>query len=317
MLRKGVTLKGLEVFEALAETGSVAGAAQRTGLSQPTVSQQMRNLETALGTELVDHGRRPMRLTAAGQGYLAHARSALGALRQGQADLSAMDLGHLEQLNLGVIDDFDHDLTPRLATILADRLSRSHLRLLTAPSLDITSAVQSGSLHIGIAATDGTPPADLVALPVARDPFVLVAPRSAGRNPAQLIAGLPFLAYTRDQLIAQMTSAHFTRVGLSPDARFEIGAHLALMTLVARGLGWAVTTPLGYMRAVRFHDAIAAHPLPFAPFARQIDVLSHPDWDPRVPRDIAATLRGLIDRQIIAPAVDRLPWLRGELRLLS
>ena len=63
MLMKGVTLRGLEVFEALAESGSVAKAAEGTGLSQPAVSQQMRNLEGALGVDLVDHGRRPMRLT--------------------------------------------------------------------------------------------------------------------------------------------------------------------------------------------------------------------------------------------------------------
>ena len=63
LLIKGVTLRGLEVFEALASTGSVAQAADMTGLSQPAVSQQLRNLESALGTELVDHSRRPMRVT--------------------------------------------------------------------------------------------------------------------------------------------------------------------------------------------------------------------------------------------------------------
>jgi DNA-binding transcriptional LysR family regulator len=44
MLMKGVTLRGLEVFDALADSGSVASAAQSTGLTQPAVSQQLRNL---------------------------------------------------------------------------------------------------------------------------------------------------------------------------------------------------------------------------------------------------------------------------------
>ena len=68
---KGVTLRGLEVFEALAATGSVARASETTGLSQPAVSQQMRNLEAALGVDLVDHGKRPMQLTPAGRSFLA------------------------------------------------------------------------------------------------------------------------------------------------------------------------------------------------------------------------------------------------------
>ena len=81
MLAKGVTLRGLEVFEALAATGSVAQAAELTGLSQPAVSQQLRNLETALATELIDHGKRPMLLTPAGQNFLSRTEDALAQVR--------------------------------------------------------------------------------------------------------------------------------------------------------------------------------------------------------------------------------------------
>ena len=88
MLTKGVTLRGLEVFEALARTGSVAQAAETTGLSQPAVSQQLRNLETALGIDLVDHGKRPMRLTPAGRSFLSRTESALGELRLAQSELT-------------------------------------------------------------------------------------------------------------------------------------------------------------------------------------------------------------------------------------
>ena len=92
MLKKGVTLRGLEVFEALASHGTVAQAAELTGLSQPAVSQQMRNLETALGVALVNHGTRPMTLTAAGRNFLAHTQSVLSELRLAQSELLVMDL---------------------------------------------------------------------------------------------------------------------------------------------------------------------------------------------------------------------------------
>ena len=65
MIAKGVTLRGLEVFEALASSGSVAQTAKMTGLSQPAVSQQLSKLEHALATDLIEHNRRPMRLTPA------------------------------------------------------------------------------------------------------------------------------------------------------------------------------------------------------------------------------------------------------------
>ena len=51
MIAKGVTLRGLEVFEALASSGSVAQTAKMTGLSQPAVSQQLSKLEDALAQD--------------------------------------------------------------------------------------------------------------------------------------------------------------------------------------------------------------------------------------------------------------------------
>ena len=86
MLMKGVTLRGLEVFEALAKTGSVAQTASLTGLSQPAVSQQLRNLESALGAELVNHGRRPMVLTPVGRNFLARTEAVLAELRLAQSE---------------------------------------------------------------------------------------------------------------------------------------------------------------------------------------------------------------------------------------
>jgi hypothetical protein len=56
--------------------------------------------------------------------------------------------------------------------------------------------------------------------------------------------------------------------------------------------------------------------LPFVGQEREITVLADPEWDQRIPAEIASMLRHLIDRQIITPAVDRLPWLNGKLRLL-
>lgn len=317
MLAKGVTLRGLEVFEALARSGAVAQAAQDTGLSQPAVSQQIRNLEAALGTTLLDHGKRPMRLTAAGRSFLERTQRVLAELRLAQSELAVMDLSHLSSLSLGMIDDFDNDLTPRLATVLAENLSHCRFRLITAPSHEICAAVQNRDLHLGVAARTDEPRDGVREYPLVHDPFILVAPR--GRHPdapsLDALSEHPFLRYERSQLISQMVDSHFARLGLGFPERFEIGSHLALMAMVARGIGWAVTTPLGYMRATRFHDAIEAHPLPFSPFSRTISLFASADWAESVPRDVQGILRRLLQDQVISPAVAEIPWLAGDLRL--
>ena len=319
MLSKGVTLRGLEVFEALAATGSVAQAAAATGLSQPAVSQQLRNLETALATDLIDHGKRPMRLNPAGHSFLARAVAALSQLRLAQSELTVMDLAHLSALSIGVIDDFENDLTPRLVTILADSLTRCKFTLATAPSHEILQAIADKRLHIAISASDGAMRDGVLEYPLARDPFILVAPKGVAQGDDLLasLGTLPFLRYERDQLISRQIEAHLARQKLDLQDRFEIGSHLALMAMVARGIGWAVTTPLGYMRVGRFHDQVDAFALPFKPFSRTISLYASADWAGNVPTDVARTMRRLIQTHMIDPALGKLPWLAGEMRLLE
>lgn len=320
MLPKGVTLRGLEVFVALAERGSVAQAAEMTGLSQPSVSQQIGNLERALGLALVDRSRRPMRLTPAGRVFFARADPALRELRQAASDLTVMDLGHVATLSMGLIDDFDNDLTPQLASILADSLTRSRFKLITAPSQEISELLESGALHIAVAANTGKILKGVTEFPLLRDPFVIVAPRAmAGDRGARLedLAQEPLIRYAAEQLISRQIEAQLARHDLNLEARFEIGSHLALMAMVSRGTGWAVTTALGYMRAARFHREIAMHPLPFEGFARTITLFAGDDWSENVPRELTQTLRRLLQDQMITPAHDTAPWLRPELRLIN
>ncbi|SMP25202.1 LysR family transcriptional regulator [Shimia sagamensis] len=320
MLNKGVTLRGLEVFEALAEHGSVARASEITGLSQPAVSQQIRNLQTALGTDLIDHSKRPMQLTAAGRSYLSRAREVLSQLRLAQSELTVMDLTHLTQLSMGIIDDFDNDLTPRLVTKLAESMTRCRFRLVTAPSHEITDAIQSGDLHLAITAMAPETLEGITEHPLARDPFILVAPSGYIRDATNMTSALqelPMLRYGQEQLIGRQIEAELTRAKIEVPHRFEIGSNPSLMAMVSRGIGWAITTPLGYLRAARFHDQVEAHPLPFQPFSRRISLLASGDWADTVPRDVAQTMRGLIHTHMINPAIERFPWLEGEFRTLE
>ncbi len=317
---KGVTLRGLEVFEALAGTGSVARAAEITGLSQPAVSQQMRNLESALGTDLVDHRRRPMQITPAGRSFLARTQAILAELRLAQSELTVMDLTHLSTLSIGLIDDFDNDITPLLATILAESLTKCRFKLITAPSHEISSALEAGTLHIAVAASSGNPQEGIVEYPLIRDPFLLVAPRGFLTDPAaemDRLNTLPLLRYSRDQLISRQIEAQLARHKLTFEERFEIGSNPAHIAMVPGRTGSSVTTPRGYKRPARLHDRMDVFPLPFGAFSRRISLFAGADWADKVPRDVAKTLRQLAQNRIVDPAVARLPWLAEGFRILE
>ena len=325
MLMKGVTLRGLEVFEALARTGSVAQTAEMSGLSRPAVSQQLRNLEKALAADLIDHSRRPMVLTPAGQTFLTRTEAVLSELRLAQSELTVVDLSHLPALTMGLIDDFDNDLTPRLVSILADSLTKCRFEMITAPRHGIIRAMTARELHIAVAASVGSSSEGTIEFPLVKDPFILVAPKgfiqshASGSSQVDIerLRTLPFLRHASEQLISQQIQTHLEQQAVSFESRFEIGSHLALMAMVARRVGWTITTPLGLMRAARFHDQIEAHPLPFGRASRTISLFSSSDWADSIPRDVSQTMRHLIQNQTIEPALARFPWLTDDFHVLG
>ncbi|MCA0928073.1 hydrogen peroxide-inducible genes activator [Ruegeria profundi] len=76
-MASGVTLKQLSYFVALTEAQHYRRAAERLGISQPSLSQQIAGLETTLGVELVERGQRGAILTPGGREILAQARRVL------------------------------------------------------------------------------------------------------------------------------------------------------------------------------------------------------------------------------------------------
>ncbi len=118
-----VNLRALEVLDELARTGSMQEAASRLNMSAPAASQQLKQLETELGHDLVVHNRRPMELTRSGHAYLVHVRAALQHLRQGASELLLDELGTIHSLRIGIIDDFDGEVSPQLAVKMADTFS--------------------------------------------------------------------------------------------------------------------------------------------------------------------------------------------------
>jgi len=309
-LLKGMTLRGLEVFETLARTGSVAETAAQLGMSAPAVSQQIRNLSAALGADLVDHSRRPMTLTPAGRMFLGRAETALQALRGGQKGLTALDLSAISTLSLGVIEDFENEVTPTLAARLAESMTQCAFRLQTSASHTLHGLIARRELDMAICATGSADPAGTTAHALLEDPYILAVPKgqdvSGGLN---ALAGMAFLRRDMDQIMGQQIERYLAREGLVLPQRFEMDSNQSISALVASGVGWTITTPLSLLRGARFIAGIDAHPLPAPPMARRVVLYATDDWTGDVPDQIAGIARDLIGTHFVIPAIDRMPWL--------
>ncbi len=99
-------LRHLRYLIAVAERGNFTRAAEDLHISQPTLSQQIRQLERAVGVQLLDRTGRTVQLTDAGAVYTEHARRALrdlDAAERAVHDVQDLSRGHLR---LGVTPTF-------------------------------------------------------------------------------------------------------------------------------------------------------------------------------------------------------------------
>ncbi|MEO8011804.1 MAG: LysR family transcriptional regulator, partial [Dokdonella sp.] len=89
MIRR-TTLRQLQIFCAVARTSSFVRASEELHLTQPAVSMQIKQLETALGIDLIQrHGKR-LELTEAGSLFLEHASRVLGELHDAEETLNQL-----------------------------------------------------------------------------------------------------------------------------------------------------------------------------------------------------------------------------------
>ncbi|MCR8724186.1 LysR family transcriptional regulator [Frigidibacter sp. ROC022] len=319
MISKDITLRGLQIFEVVARTGSVAKTAQELGMSLPAVSQQLRNLEDSVGRSLLDHGRRPMLLTPAGTAFLKRTEDILRSLRRALTEASVLDLSHVPQLRLGVIDDFDNHVTPELAAALAGTLADCEFRLHIRPSHELCELARARMLDVVVAAAQVGGIEGLEEYPLLADPFMLIVPRGFALDraePMQSLSALPFLRYDRNQMIGQQIEAQLRRLNLNLPNRFELGSNPAITALVAHGSGWAVTTALSYLRSGQFHDRVEALPLPFEPFSRTISLFAAFDWITGAASELAGTLRRLLMSEVMPAMHEHLPWAAPQMRVL-
>ncbi|MCB2130460.1 MAG: LysR family transcriptional regulator [Rhodobacteraceae bacterium] len=310
--KSNLSLRGLEIFQLIARTGSARKVSKETGLSISTISHHLRSVEENLGVDLVDHSRRPMVLTPAGVMFARYVEEGLGIIKRGETALLSGNLAQVRDLRLGIVDDFDTEVAPELAQQLARAMPSCTFKQMTRPSLDIIRMVHEKKLDVGVATqpTEDTP--GLIAIPLLRDPFVVAMPASLAETPADLIAGrspLPFLRYSENLLIGNLIEAQLRRMRLSLKNRFELESNHSLLGMVAEGSGWAITTPASFHRAKRFHDRIALHPFPRKRFSRMLSLFSNEYYPETTIEFIAETLRRSLSRHIVSPLVERFPWL--------
>jgi LysR family cyn operon transcriptional activator len=149
MSRRVIFPRSLEYLLAVAKHGSFTKAAEALHVSQPSLSQQIKQLEESLSSQLLDRSGRAVRLTDAGEIYLRHTRRAWGEMDAGTRaihDVHDLSRGSL-RLGWTPITDF---MTCSLLANFANRYPGITLSTLELPQDEIEMAVAEDRIDIGI-----------------------------------------------------------------------------------------------------------------------------------------------------------------------
>jgi LysR family cyn operon transcriptional activator len=145
-----VELRHLRYFLAVAEAGSFSRAADRLGISQPSVSQQMRDLEAGLRVSLFQRRGKRILLTSAGLIFQEHARVILRQLENFLQELSS-EPGQLRgALHVGVVPILNVALMPDLLGLFATKHPGINLTVDEISSTEIETALEEGRMDVGL-----------------------------------------------------------------------------------------------------------------------------------------------------------------------
>jgi LysR family hydrogen peroxide-inducible transcriptional activator len=178
-------LKDLRYLVAVADTRHFGRAAERSFVSQPTLSAQLKKLEEYLGVQLIERSPKRVQLTAAGEEIVERARRILDS----SDEIVELARGHRDplagRLRLALLPTIGPYLLPNVAARLRKQLPRLELMLYEYQTDPMLEKLHSGEIDVGILALGSVSLDGLDSLELYKEPFTVAMPaahRLAQRN---------------------------------------------------------------------------------------------------------------------------------------
>ncbi len=240
---KHFTLHQLQVFEAIARVGSFTRAAEELCLTQPTVSQQMKQLTKAVGMPLFEQLGKRLYLTAAGQEVLTVCRDI--SERLSQLDMTLAELQGLKQGNLRLaVTTTAKYFVPRLLGPFRQRYPGIKISLKVTNRQRLLERLNENLDDLYVL---GQPPEtlDITLRPFLENPLVVVAPHdhplaSEKNIPVQRIAEEPFIMREPGSGTRMAVERFFAENRATINVEMEIGSNEAIKQVIAGGLGVSI-----------------------------------------------------------------------------
>jgi DNA-binding transcriptional LysR family regulator len=238
----------LAYFAAVARTRHFTRAAELVGVSQPTLSKQIRVLENSLGSPLFVRNRGQIELTSAGEALLPHAQRILIDVESAQRSVDEVAGLRRGRVRLGATPSVCDGLLPDLLTGFHERHPDIDLEVQEAGSRVLTRELGQGRLDLALLivplrSDSSIEAGSIETTSLLKERLVLASPADADLPGSIGVAGLrdlPLVMFREGYDLREVTLGACRAAGFEPRLAVEGGEMSAVLRFVEAGLGHAV-----------------------------------------------------------------------------
>lgn len=274
---------------AIAEHGSVSAAARARGLTQPSISRQVQELERQLGVHLVERTSQGARLTPAGEILADGARDILSGLSSLPERVKARQGEVSGRVRVGTTDSIGIYVLPKLLAQFVEDNPRIDVQLVCASSPQLMAMLLDDELDVAIGTTEHP---KLSCERLFQNPLVLAyAPDMAEDKVPTSIAELAeqrVVTFDKGLTIRNLLDQAFARAGYTFKPVMSLSNVEVIKAMVKAGLGFGII-PDGCV----WGDELATRPIRDLNVSRTIRLMYRPQNQAMAPQRMVDWLRKL------------------------
>lgn len=255
-----MNLQQLITFSTVISEGSMTAAAEKLYLTQPAVSQQIRNLEEEMGVALLDRGSRHAKPTIQGQLLYDYAKRIIALTQQAQVAIQTMGEGVKGSLRIGTMNSLGLQLISPAISSFMKHNSKISVSLVYQEASEVFKSFTRGDLDVAIlpdiSGEYGKQSDDYEARALLKDEMWLVASGRDTTVPADIaisdLASRPYLRLTeRYDSFEKKLKGLLDSSGVKLNPIFETNNVGTLKRVIESGLGWGFLPSHSIRKQVR------------------------------------------------------------------
>ena len=254
----------LEFFIALAKAQHFGRAAEECGVTQPTLSAAIKQLEDTLGVMLVKRGSRFQGLTPEGTQVLEWARRIVGDARTMREEMRAARHGLSGRIRIAAVPTA-LAMVQRLTTPFREKHPGVTFQILSRTSIEVLSLLGNFEIDAGITYLDNEPLGRVASVPLYSERYQLItAGGTALSERSQVtwseVSGLPLCLLTPDMQNRRIIDQHLAEAGTQVRPTLESNSMIVLFSHIKTGK-WSSIMPLNLAETFGFSEPIRAIPI--------------------------------------------------------